>query len=64
MAKKIREAFRRLVRRISYPRSVFDMRPMDRTVFPRETAEEALRSDWQRVANDLYVAATRVYCDG
>lgn len=62
MARIIRTIWRRLRASVVYPRSVFDLSPMDPNRFASVSADEALRSDWNNVQRSLFSAAQQVYC--
>lgn len=64
MAEYLKKAFHSVARHFAYPRSVFDMSPVDLGHFAQRSDADALRADWARIGLDLQRAAERVYCNG
>jgi len=61
MAKILRSFFSNISGLVSYPRSVFDMRPVDLSHFSHQDDASALCGDWMDVCNDVKKVAWRVY---
>jgi len=59
MAERIRQYVRNLM--LAYPRSVFDMRPVDLSHFESQDDAVALCGDWLNVCQDVKKVAWRIY---
>ena len=49
---------------VAYPRSVFDLSPLDLDHFPPMDDAESLSADWRMVAESVKKVAWRVYVRG
>ena len=61
---RLKQFFSRLCGYVVYPRSVFDLSPIDLNHFPPMDDVESLCTDWRTVGDTVKKVAWRVYVRG
>ena len=61
---RVKRFFAGLSGLIAYPRSVFDLSPIDRMHFPAMDDAASLCGDWMAICGDVKKTAWRIYVHG